>query len=447
MTAKKWHVVPAMIATAILSFCGILFETSMNVTFPTLMKEFGVGATVIQWATTGNLLAVAATVPLSAYLIRNFSERQIFIMANSLFLMGVVVDSFAFNLSLLLIGRVLQGIGTGLALPLMYHIILHYVPVERRGFMMGIAAMTTLLAPAIGPTYGGFVLAHFGWQMIFVLLFPVLIGSSIVGLLSIPSAKVEITEKLNLPAFISLGIGLVFLLLSIEKLSLIFLAAALLGLVIFYYFNRKNRLLNLGVFGNHVFVVLLYGVFAYQIVPLALSFVLPNHLQLVLGQNSTQAGMFMFPGAIIVVAMSPVSGYLFDKVGSFKPILAGLVTVLVGLSAMFLFIMGNSVWLLLLADIIVKLGMGIGASNMVTSALTKLSKEESADGNSVLNTFQQFAGAFATAVASQLFSLGEATGLSNGASLGGRNAVVFVMITVILAMLGLIFLRQKKELR
>ena len=446
MTTKKWHVVPAMIATAILSFCGILFETSMNVTFPTLMAEFGVGATVIQWATTGNLLAVAATVPLSAYLIRNFSERQIFLMANLLFLIGVAVDSFAANLMVLLLGRVLQGIGTGLALPLMYHIILHYVPLEKRGFMMGIAAMTTLLAPAIGPTYGGFVLAHFGWQMIFMLLFPLLIVSTIVGLFSIPSKKVFISEKLNLPAFVFLGIGLVLLLLSIEKLSLLFFLVALVAMVIFYQLNKKNRLLNLAVFSNRAFVILLYGVFAYQIVPLALSFVLPNHLQLVLAQTSTQAGMFMFPGALIVVAMSPVSGYLFDKVGSFKPILAGLTTVLFGLGAMFICIMGHSVWLLLLADMTVKLGMGIGASNMVTSALTKLSKEQSADGNSVLNTFQQFAGAFATAVASQLFSMGQASGLENGASLGGRNAVVFVMVTVAVAVIGLIYLKKKNEI-
>lgn len=79
MNTKQWHVMPAIISTAILSFCGVLIETSMNVTFPELMSLFSVGPAAIQWLTTANLLAVACIVPLSAYLIRNYSERYIFI--------------------------------------------------------------------------------------------------------------------------------------------------------------------------------------------------------------------------------------------------------------------------------------------------------------------------------------------------------------------------------
>lgn len=116
MTKKGWRIMPAIITTAILGFSGILIETSMNVTFPLLMKEFGVNPAVIQWVTTGNLLAVAVTVPLSAFMIKNLSERQIFTLANVLFLSGVLIDSFAPNLAILLVGRVLQGVGTGLAL-------------------------------------------------------------------------------------------------------------------------------------------------------------------------------------------------------------------------------------------------------------------------------------------------------------------------------------------
>lgn len=85
MTKKGWRIMPAIITTAILGFSGILIETSMNVTFPLLMKEFGVNPAVIQWVTTGNLLAVAVTVPLSAFMIKNLSERQIFTLANVLF--------------------------------------------------------------------------------------------------------------------------------------------------------------------------------------------------------------------------------------------------------------------------------------------------------------------------------------------------------------------------
>ncbi len=79
MTKKGWRIMPAIITTAILGFSGILIETSMNVTFPLLMKEFGVNPAVIQWVTTGNLLAVAVTVPLSAFANVKIYQRDKFL--------------------------------------------------------------------------------------------------------------------------------------------------------------------------------------------------------------------------------------------------------------------------------------------------------------------------------------------------------------------------------
>ncbi|MGT2932641.1 MFS transporter [Streptococcus catagoni] len=444
--AKDWRVVPAIISTAILSFSGVLIETSMNVTFPKLMTEFQVDATSIQWVTTGNLLAVAVIVPLSAYLIKNYSERNIFIAANILFLLGMAIDSLAPNLPILLIGRVLQGMGTGIALPLLFHIIMQEVPIERRGLIMGIATMTTSLAPAIGPTYGGFVLALLGWKMIFVLLFPILIVSTIIGLRSIPKKEVLVLDSLNFAAFISLGVALSCLLLAIEKLSILLLVLAILAFILFYQVNKRLPLLKLSVFKNKAFMILLLGVLAYQMLPLALSFILPNHLQIVLHQSSIKAGLFMFPGAILAAFLYPFSGHLLDKIGAFKPILSGMSCAILGLFLMTLALMKDSLLFLLMSDILVKLGMGIGASNMITMALTKLRQSESADGNSLLNTLQQFSGAFATAVASQFFAMGKNSGLANGLSLGARNGTYFILLLLVLSLGGIIYLRVKKEL-
>ena len=82
---KTWHVIPAVVATAIMSFCGVLIETAMNVTFPTLMTEFNTDSSGIQWVTTGYLLAIAIVVPITAYLTRNYTIRQLFLAANLLF--------------------------------------------------------------------------------------------------------------------------------------------------------------------------------------------------------------------------------------------------------------------------------------------------------------------------------------------------------------------------
>ena len=85
MNQKKWLVVPAIIATAIMSFAGILIETSMNVTFPTLMKEFHTTTGTIQWVTTGYLLALAIVIPLSVFLVHNFAIKRLFIIFSGFF--------------------------------------------------------------------------------------------------------------------------------------------------------------------------------------------------------------------------------------------------------------------------------------------------------------------------------------------------------------------------
>ena len=88
-------VIGAIIATGLMSFCGVIVETAMNITFPTLMKEFNVATNTVQWMTTLYLLVVASMVPLSATLKRRFKTRSLFICAISFFILGVILDGVA----------------------------------------------------------------------------------------------------------------------------------------------------------------------------------------------------------------------------------------------------------------------------------------------------------------------------------------------------------------
>lgn len=127
----------SIVATGIMSFSGVVVETAMNVTFPSLMEEFQIGTSSVQWITTGYLLVLAAVTPV---------------------------------FSLLLLGRLIQGVGTGIALPLMFNITMEQVPEEKLGVMMGTASLITAMAPAVGPSLGGFIVNHFGWRMVFIAL-------------------------------------------------------------------------------------------------------------------------------------------------------------------------------------------------------------------------------------------------------------------------------------
>ena len=212
-------VIMAIIATGIMSFCGVVVETAMNITFPTLMKQFAVSTNTVQWMTTVYLLVVAIIVPLSATLKQNFKTKNLFIFANLMFILGVATDAVAPTFSLLLIGRAIQGIGTGIALPLMFNIILEQVPMSKIGMMMGIGTLITAVAPAVGPTFGGAVVSSIGWRFIFIFLLPLLVISFILGVLSIQQKSEIRRTKFDVLGFIFIILGLAGLIFGFSNLG------------------------------------------------------------------------------------------------------------------------------------------------------------------------------------------------------------------------------------
>lgn len=153
-------------------------------------------------------------------------------------MIGLAIDVYSPSFSILLLGRLFQGASTGIALPLMFHIILNFTPLEKRGTMMGVGTLTTSIAPAIGPTYGGILTSSLSWHAIFLFLIPVLLLSLFMGLSAIPEIPVKKTTTLDLVSLI--GIALLFsgLLMFLSKIGTLFgwlsLLAAVIGFVIFY---------------------------------------------------------------------------------------------------------------------------------------------------------------------------------------------------------------------
>ncbi|EFA23244.1 hypothetical protein BIFGAL_03361 [Bifidobacterium gallicum DSM 20093 = LMG 11596] len=142
-------------AVGSLAFLGILTETLMTVLFPELMREFGVSTATVQWVTTIYLLVVAATMPISGFLTRRFTLKTVFVAAVTFAVVGSLVMLVSVQFWLVLVARVLQGIGSGIATPLMMNIILEQAPRTKIGKLMGIGSLVITVAPAIGPTVGG----------------------------------------------------------------------------------------------------------------------------------------------------------------------------------------------------------------------------------------------------------------------------------------------------
>ncbi|MBT1178095.1 MFS transporter [Bifidobacterium callimiconis] len=200
-----------------MAFIGILTETLMNVLFPELMEEFHISTTTVQWLTTSYLLVVALVTPLSSYFKRKIAMKTIFIIAMILCLAGSLFAACTLNFPMLLSARVLQGAGTGMALPLMFNIILEQSPKSKIGMLMGIGNLVCATAPALGPTVGGLVGTFMPWRWIFVITFALLVIFMVFGLISIRQVTPTVETHLNPLHVLCIVIAFVSFIFAVER--------------------------------------------------------------------------------------------------------------------------------------------------------------------------------------------------------------------------------------
>jgi len=442
--------VMAVVATGIMSFSGVCVETAMNVTFPTLMEEFGVGTSTVQWMTTAYLLVLAAVIPTSSYLNRRFKTKHVFLVAICLYIVGILVGFTAQVFPALLVGRVIEGLGTGIALPLMFNIITEQAPQKSMGMMMGIGTLVTAMAPAVGPSVGGWLAETFSWRAIFAALLPFLFVSLVLGLLSIRQSHEVVRDKFDWRgwALIVCAFGsLVFA--SVEggengwtsPLTLGLLALFAIMLAAFVASCRARgragevSLISLSVFANRGFTFSLLAIIALQFCVLGLSFLIPNYAQLVMGAGETEAGSILLPGCAVGAVMAPLAGRLLDRFGARKPILTGAVCILAALVLFWALSKALGTYVAMAIYVLFAFGQSVMVGNSLTNALSFLPAATKADGNAVVNTLQQLSGALGTSIASAVVAVSQAAmpnDMATATMLGTRSAYLLLIAVGVL---------------
>ena len=403
----------AVIAACLVSFCGLITETAVNIAFPAVMESFGVSTKTVQWLTTGNLLVVAMITPLSAFLQRRFKLKQLFIFGTMCFIIGTVVAIFSTNFTFLLLARLIQGVGTGVGVPIAFCIILEQIPFEKVGTYMGYGALVSAAAPALGPTYGGIVNQALGWRFIFVLLIPVLAFTLILGVCTIKEHR----EPENVPAdftgivlIMLTFLGLVYGFANIASLAVNPAAGIvpfIIGIVALILFVRhcshcEHPLINIQIFKNGPFVCHLVAFFLINAIMLGTSFLLPNYLQVALLCESMMAGFMLLPGAGLNAIMGPFSGAALDKIGAKTPIIMGTGLMTIGILLFAVLGMQLNTVMIVIFYIVFGIGCGMAFGNTMTIGNLRLPVEEKAYGNTCFNTLMQFAGAVGTSVCAAL---------------------------------------------
>lgn len=428
----------SIIATGIVSFMGVLVETAMNITFPTLMNQFKIEPNVVQWLTTGYLVALSILVPMSVVLIKKYKIKSLFISAILFLVLGTLLGSLAVNFEMLIAARAFQGIGTGIALPLMYHIILTQSPKSKLSIMMGLGGMATSIAPAFGPAYGGFMLQTFGWRYIFVGLLPIICFSLIIGIYSIESHGIEKSSDIKIPlnTLAYLIVAVISLFLFLSHFKLVFLVISIIAWILFGITNKAHKLIELIILKQRKYALLLISLLTYQMLLLSVAFIIPNFIQIKMGINPMQAGMFMIPGAFVGAILAPISGNLLNKFKEQYVICLGTALTIIPLTIMICYIDILSYNIFLLLHISMMVGVGVTYTNLMTLSLSKLHVNNLSDGSAINNTLQQITGAFGTVISAQILTFFLSRNEQIGIVTGSQVSLVLICVLLFISLFG-----------
>ena len=335
------NLILAILSTGIMAFIGILTETLTNVLFPWINGGIPRRHVHCSMAETGYLLTVALVTPLSSYFKRKLKLRTIFLTAIVLCITGCLMAACTLNFPMLMTARILQGAGTGIALPLMFNIILEQSPKSKIGMLMGVGGMVVAVAPALGPTVGGLVGTFMPWRWIFVILLPFLFVSLVCGLKTIHQVTPTEEAHINPLHVLCLAVGFVCFVFALDRggsavtavsngdtsattqcvIAVVLLLIAMAALLVFAWVSHRafSPLVRLTVLRSVKFRWHLLAYVLLQFVTIGYGYMIPNASQLGFGASVLAAGVVLLPGALLGAASAPVSGSLLDMFGPVRP--------------------------------------------------------------------------------------------------------------------------------
>lgn len=424
-------------------------ETSLNIALPQLMKALQVGQSSIQWLVTGYMLVIGIVLPLSSLLTKWFTTKKLVLFGIGAFIIGSLISGFGNNFFIVLVGRMIQGIGTGIILTLMFTIAMLIFPPNKLGTVNGVLALVIMFAPAIGPTLTGLILAAGSWRDIFFTFALILVIAFVIGLFTLTNVS-QITKPkvdwlsivLSIIAFSGLIAGASFA-SEMGWLSVPVLASLIVGISALVFYVRKQLKLNVPVLNMRVFrhrnftlgailVMIDFGII------LSAMYLLPQYLQNGLLVAVALTGIIMLPGGVINAATSALAGRMYDSFGAKWPARIGFAVAFVGAVMLALVTTHSAIWYVILAHIILMIGAPLAMSPSQTSALNSPKGLESADGSAILNTMQQIVGALATALATSFLTVGR-NAVTGSAAFKFTNGVHYGMyFTIALTVIGFI---------
>lgn len=406
----KWFLLAnVMIGT----FMAVLDATIVNVSLPKIMSSFGVGLDKIEWVLTAYMLSMAVALPTSGWLADRFGYKRLYFIGLFLFTLGSMLCGRSSDENMLIISRVIQGLGAGTIQPLGMAIISREFPPHQRGIALGFWGISAAASVSFGPLIGGFLIDKFSWPLIFDVNIPVGILAMLFTIIIMSEYRNKKVRKFDLAGFISITIFLPLALYTLSEGSaasnsagwhaphiLAFAAISLIALVAFITVELtvEEPLLDLRLLLNHNFGIANIVMLIFSLGMFGSTFLLPMYLQNALGYSALQAGSVFLPVGIIQGIVAPLSGRIADKSNPKIPLFIGVI-----LFAISFYMNSFLSWLTEIDFIMMTLylrGLAMGLTFTALSAvsLLEIPKDKMAQASAITNSIRQLGGSLGVAI-------------------------------------------------
>lgn len=401
----------AAIVLAAANFIAVLDMTIANVSVPSIAGSLGISSSQGTWVITSYAVAEAIIVPLTGWIAGRFGAVRVFACAMALFGACSALCGISGSLGMLVLGRVLQGLSGGCLMPLSQTLLLRIFPAEKAPAAMALWAMTTLVAPIVGPILGGWLCDAYAWPLIFFINVPIAL---LVSPLAWRMLKRYESKLLRAPidliglALLVIFVGALQLMLDLGKEQDWFASAeiralaaiAAVGFIAFliWEFTAKHPIVDLRVFRHRGF--------AAGVITIALGFgavfaanvLTPLWLQSYMGYTATWAGLATAWSGVLAVLCAPIAGQLVARIDPRKLVCGGLLLLAAVMVLRTVATTQMSYWQISMPLLLMGLGLPFYFVPVTSLTLASVEEHETASAAGLQNFLRTLSGAVATSI-------------------------------------------------
>ena len=411
--AEAWRpaVNPWIIALAVTlaTFMEVLDTSIANVALPHIAGSLSAGTDESTWVLTSYLVSNAIVLPLSGWLSSIVGRKHFYMGCVALFTISSFLCGFAPNLPMLIIFRILQGAGGGGLQPSEQAILADTFPPAKRGMAFAVYGVAVVMAPAIGPTLGGWITDNFSWRWIFFVNIPVGILSLVLTSRLIQDPPYFKRRKLSETRIDYIGLGLVALGLGtlqvvLDKgqredwlesrfiVTLTAISVASLLWVIIWEWYQKDPIIDLHLFRERTFAAANFLMFMLGFALLGSTLLLPLFMQTLLGYTAERSGMALSPGGFAIMLAMPVVGFLLSRYSPRYLLMFGLTLLSISLFHMTTFDLDVDFKTVMLARVYQAVGLAFLFVPINTAAYSFLPRDKNNAASGLMNLARNIGG-------------------------------------------------------